>query len=460
MRCGLLGLLVVLGADPGFAWGQTLPGGTPASQWLTSGPGDAVPATPPGNAVPGQLLPFPVDTAQPLAALKSAPPHGPTQEASSYPFLVWASGEGLFWWIKNGPAPPILATTGPLSAPTPGLPGAAGTTVLYGGQDIGFGTFAGGRWAAGSWLDLHEHLGVEVSGFLLERRTRPALFVSDGSGNPVIARPFTEAQTGQNIVDFATFPNRFVGGVAISARSRLWGIDASLLHNAVAWQPLGDGWGDWRGDMYLGFRYLNLRETLSISQNSQLTGEGVADFNGLTVLPPNVVSVDDSFGTNNDFYGGELGGRVQYAHGHWQIDCTGKVSLGTCVELITINGSSTLSPPPGTNAFTPITVPGGLLATSTNIGHHGHEQFAVVPEALINLSYQLCPECRVYVGYSFLYWSQVVRASNQIDTTVNTTQVPTHPSFGPLTGPLEPLVPFRQNDFWAQGINVGLEVHY
>jgi hypothetical protein len=64
------------------------------------------------------------------------------------------------------------------------------------------------------------------------------------------------------------------------------------------------------------------------------------------------------------------------------------------------------------------------------------------------------------VGYTFLYWSQVVRPGNQIDTTVNTTQVPTHPEFGPLTGPAQPMVPFRTTDFWAQGISLGVEVTF
>src|SRR5262249_30228665 len=138
----------------------------------------------------------------------------------------------------------------------------------------------------------------------------------------------------------------------------------------------------------------------------------------------------------------------------WQLDCLGKLALGASRQVLNVFGSSTLSATPGT-AFTPITVPGGLLATSTNIGRHAQQEFAVVPELTVNLSYAFCPDCRVYVGYTFLYWNQVLRPSDQIDTVVNTTQVPIHPNFGPLTGPAQPMVPMRESDFWAQGISIG-----
>jgi hypothetical protein len=67
---------------------------------------------------------------------------------------------------------------------------------------------------------------------------------------------------------------------------------------------------------------------------------------------------------------------------------------------------------------------------------------------------------RVFTGYNCMYWSRVVRPGNQIDTTVNLTQVPIHPSFGPLVGPAQPTVPLTQTDFWAQGIQFGLELRY
>ena len=59
-------------------------------------------------------------------------------------------------------------------------------------------------------------------------------------------------------------------------------------------------------------------------------------------------------------------------------------------------------------------------------------------------------------GYSFLYWSRVERAGDQIDTTVNPTQIPP----GALAGEARPAFPFNTTDFWAQGVRFGLEYNY
>jgi hypothetical protein len=65
---------------------------------------------------------------------------------------------------------------------------------------------------------------------------------------------------------------------------------------------------------------------------------------------------------------------------------------------------------------------------------------------------------RAFVGYTFLYWSDVARPFDQINFNVNSTRVPTSilmPS-GPPTLPLT----IRDTSFWAQGINVGIEFRF
>jgi hypothetical protein len=57
------------------------------------------------------------------------------------------------------------------------------------------------------------------------------------------------------------------------------------------------------------------------------------------------------------------------------------------------------------------------------------------------------------VGYSFIYWSRVARAVDQIDRDVNITQQPP----GPFVGAPRPEFILRTTDFWAQGLNFGLE---
>jgi hypothetical protein len=63
------------------------------------------------------------------------------------------------------------------------------------------------------------------------------------------------------------------------------------------------------------------------------------------------------------------------------------------------------------------------------------------------------------VGYSFLYWSNVLRVGDQLDRTVDTSQVATSLTVLP-TSPPRPAVKFADTDLWVQGINFGLELRY
>jgi hypothetical protein len=383
------------------------------------------------------------------------------QEATADPYVLWGRADYLLWWVKNGPAPPPLVTTGPASAVSPGVLGQPGAAIVLGEQPIDYGTFVGGRWTVGTWFNLHQSLGLEVTGLVLEKRTAFSAVNSDSGGAPVLARPFINAQTNTEFVAFATFPDRFAGGVVVAASDRLWGLEANLLRNEFlkSVSLRGDRpWADVRADWFLGFRYMDLRESLDILQSSQILAGGVASFLGNTVGPPNVENLRDTFATQNFFWGGQLGSRWQLCRGPWLLDVLGKLALGGTQQIINVGGTTTLVGPSAVNGSQ--TAAGGLLTTSTNIGRSSRDRFSVIPELGVQLGYQICPEARLFFGYTWIYWTDVVRPSNQIDRVVNLTQVPIHPSFGPLTGPVRPTVPFQESNFWAQGLNFGIELRY
>jgi hypothetical protein len=444
----------------------------PAPDAPTLPPQYSGPAEKPTPTADGQPPPPPVFPSSSIDGEASAspgqppdsverPPSLPMQEATVDPYLIWARADFLLWWIKNGPAPPPLVTTGPSSAVSPGVLGQPGTAILIGGQPIDYGTFSGGRFSVGGWCNVHQSLGLEVTGFVLQKRSVFSTATSDASGTPVLARPFIDAQTNTQFVAFATFPDRFSGGVAVATSDRLWGLEANVLHNEILKSVTLRGdrpWADVRVDWFAGFRYLDLRENLTIFQSSQILAGGVASFLGNTVGTPNLENLTDAFGTKNFFWGGQIGSRWQLCHGAWLLDLLGKLALGGTQQVIEIGGTTTLVGPAAVGGSQ--TAAGGLLTTSTNIGRFTRDRFSVIPELGIQLGYQLCPEARVFVGYSLIYWTDAVRPSQQIDPVVNLTQVPIHPSFGPLVGPAQPAVPFRETDFWAQGINFGLELRY
>ncbi len=123
---------------------------------------------------------------------------------------------------------------------------------------------------------------------------------------------------------------------------------------------------------------------------------------------------------------------------------------------MTISGSTTfLDPVPGGNA---VTQPGGLLAQQSNRGVFTSNAFSVVPEFNINLGFNVTPSIRVWAGYTFMYWNNVMRAGEQIDLNVDPNQLPTRA--GPGAFGTQPTFPGRVTDVWLQGLSLGAQIRY
>ena len=93
------------------------------------------------------------------------------------------------------------------------------------------------------------------------------------------------------------------------------------------------------------------------------------------------------------------------------------------------------------------------MAQSSNIGTFEQDDFAVVPELGATVGFNVTERLKATVGYTFIYWSRVARASEQIDRDINLPPVP-----GPNT--LRPEFAFDMTDFWAQGVNLGFEYSF
>src|SRR5207244_9488477 len=100
---------------------------------------------------------------------------------------------------------------------------------------------------------------------------------------------------------------------------------------------------------------------------------------------------------------------------------------------------------------------GGTLALASNFGPSTRNEFAVVPEVGVNVGARLNGNVRLFAGYSFLYWSNVVRPGDQVDRVVNANLIPVR-SDGTRMGPSAPVNTLRGSDFWAHGINLGMQV--
>lgn len=442
MRKGLLGSLSILLTGGGVALAQapaTPDAGAPAA------PAAVAPLEKPRSP----YWPNPLGRLECLAPISGIGGVGANgSESCDKGDCFWADAEYLLWWVRKGPlAAPLLSTGTPTSL---GILGAEGSSVVYGGNGLDFRAFSGARFGLGAYFDKENTLGIEGSGFFLEKRPADFLANSSVTGIPVFGRPVINALTGAETVELVSAPGVVAGSLSVTAHSGFYGWDVNAAD--VIYRDNGG-----RLELLAGFRYLQLDEDLEMVQNSVLQPGGAAGFAGGSIVPPGSVSVFDHFAAFNQFYGGQVGARWEWAGEQFYVSGLGKLALGSSHEELNIAGATTMRP---TGGGAPTTVGGGLLALSSNIGNYSHNEFAVVPELGINIGYKITPCIRTFVGYSLIYWSEVARPGDQVNRTVNPALIPTSTTFGTGTGPAQPSFSFQRSDFWAQGVSLGLEIRY
>lgn len=355
----------------------------------------------------------------------------PVIEASSDGF--WVSGDYLLWWFKNGQVPPLVTAGGD------GRLGTPGTQVLLDNLDFDDDVRHGGRFALGYQLPAQPCLGVEGRGFFVAERESAATFAS--RGEPLLAQPFTNAVTGEPDANRVAMTGVSVGSVTIAAQTGLWGAEANLTADLVDTQfPLR---------AIAGFRFLQLQDELNSREQFRVAPD-VPGFGG------NSVDLRDHFQTVNNFYGGQVGLETGWRFGPLTLDFRGQLALGAMQQVADIQGLATVLRPDGSTFL----LPGGLYALRSNRGRHHRDELAFIPEVGLNLGWQWTPNLTLRAGYSFLWISSVIRASEQIDPVINVSQFPIRSGDDVLVGPARPAVPFDDTDFWAQGLNIGLELRY
>lgn len=375
---------------------------------------------------------------------------------------LWVRGEYLMWWTKKMWTPPLV-TTGSLTDAVPGALGQPGTTVLFGGS-VNTPNRDGGRFTIGYWFDRDETWGIEGNYLFLSQRSASFEAGSNGmlGGTTLVARPFflinppagTPAGEAAQLVSNTFIPGLpgvpvTNGSVLVNATTNFWGAELNGLYCLSRGNIL-------EVDLLAGFRYLQLNESLGISENITIpmfvdpTTQAVSPFSGSQFF------VSDSFKTRNQFYGEQVGARAKLTWGNFDFVATGKVAVGLTHQVVEIHGLTTTSNPLMGIAST--TQPGGLLAQQSNIGNYSRDKFAVVPEMGLTVGYQLTPHIKALAGYNFIYWSSVVRPGNQIDRTVNASLLPGSPV--PASGAPRPAFAFNGTDYFAHGVNFGLEFDY
>jgi hypothetical protein len=355
----------------------------------------------------------------------------------------WVSVEYLMWY-QSGMETPSLVTT----SPVPTAQSQAGVlplaTTLYGGNnDILSDRMNGTRVRFGWWFANNPNLGIEGEYFGFGTKTEN--FDRQSTGDPILARPFYNAVTGLEDSELVAFPNLLSGRIRTEATSTL---DSAAVRfrrllccsSGCGISPISCGPvpSQSRTDATIGWRYYQLKEGLSIRE----------DLNSLNTANPGSFVLNDSFQTRNQFNGAEIGVQWMGRRGYWSLDMLMRLGIGNTRQEVIINGSTQT-----TQGAAVSTATGGLLAQRTNIGTYTRDQFGMVPELGATLGYQVTQHLRLTAGYSFIYWSNVVRPGDQIDTTVNPNLLP--PENPTQTAFLNPRFAFQDSDYWIQGLSLG-----
>lgn len=369
--------------------------------------------------------------------------------------MLWWEADYLLWWAKGMEIPPLV------TAGSTGALGAADTQILYGDDRILDDVRSGFRVGLGSWLDCGRCYGLEGDYWMLGEATDHFQASSDANGSPSLFRPFFNVNPRDADGDFnpparedaeiVSTPEVLAGAVLVDSFSELQGAGIRVRRRLCCESSCAaccDECGcqhavpsNSRLDLLVGYRFVQLREGLAVREDltSLLTQPDEGQFD-----------IVDDFRTMNSFHGADLGIAWRRRCGPWLFDLLGKLALGGVQQTVTIAGQTVISE----SAASDGNYVGGLLAQRTNMGVHRRNVFAVVPELGVSVGYQLGPCLAAKIGYDFLYWSRVVRPGDQIDLDVNPDLLPPEEEF---EGAERPRFEFRDTDFWAQGIRVGLE---
>ncbi len=350
--------------------------------------------------------------------------------------LLWGRADYLLWWT-NSMATPALGTTSVAGTPQDraALLGDPGTAILFGSTGVNDEARSGGRVTLGRWFDAQLCQGLDVTYVWLAEGSES--FLGSGEDFPILGRPFFNTQTGEQDARLISYPELVDGTLNIFSATEFHSWEAVLRRNVSQWTHV-------QTDYFIGYRYARLDDLVQVNESS-------VSLSGPTLDA--TLRLGDKFQTKNDFHGGELGIRVlRQTSPCWSIELTGQVALGSTSSTTVVDGQTEVTAADGSRRITEA----GLLVQETNAGTYEHDTFSTLSEGSITLRRQFACGLAARFGYTFLYWSDVLRAGEQIDVAVNPTQIPP----GTLEGEPRPSLPNDTTGFWAQGLHFGLDYRY
>lgn len=348
---------------------------------------------------------------------------------------TWLSTEALLWFAK-GQNSPVLATTSDQGV----LPavGAAGVTNAFGGGDgIDAGILPGFRLSGGMYLDDCDKIGIGGRAYGIFSNANEFNASSDGStslGIPFYNVALIPPAEDAYLVGFNIDPTTPVAAGSANIRSDLDMIGAEGSIHLLLGRSKNH-----RFDMIGGYTFNKLKNSISVNTQSTnlFTGDAIPD--------GTVFETNDLFAVENVFNGGHIGVLSSVVQSRVTLSTLTKVSFGNMRQTGAITGSTLQSGGGAPDA----TFAGGIFAQQSNIGTFSRDTFAFIPEVGVKLGYAIRPNMHFTVGYTLMMWSSVGMAGDQMDRSLDLTQV--NGAAGARPGHV-----FRDTTFWMQGVDLGL----
>ena len=361
----------------------------------------------------------------------------------------WVSAGYLLGWRRGRHLPPMV-TTSPLGTDRDeaGVLGQPNTTILFGNRSYEDGPQSGGEVMLSYKLREDGRTSIGVRGFALANEKIG--FTAQATGDEMIlAQPFHNGFLDEADAYLLSFPNLSDGSIDIQGTNELFGGEAFMVRNI----PLGRGRLSYlltevfdRVDLITGYHFTRMNDGLTVASTLIDREPGG--------LIPEGTEFDrtDWFDTRNEFHGWSFGMLGRTNRGPFTFTALGKASLGDMKQMAKIDGQTITRAPLGGPVVVTDT---GFLAQATNIGEFERHRFAVVPEARLNLAYQLNKKTSVNVGYWFMYWNRVLTAGDQIDTTLDLNAAIVQPG-----GSTRPAFTFNETHFYAHGLNFSVDCRF
>jgi hypothetical protein len=189
---------------------------------------------------------------------------------------------------------------------------------------------------------------------------------------------------------------------------------------------------DSRWNFLTGWNYTRVGEELQLTTRSTVLTDP-------TIAAGTVITTRDKFTARNEFNGAILGLEwIRYV-GCWSTQAMLRTSIGGMHETALVGGGGSAT----FNGQT--TILDGVFTGASNVGRRSRNEFTAITEANFNLAYRFNPCTQLTVGYTFMYWNDILAAGTGIDTVVGAAGATTRPQFN-----------FRHSDFWVQGLSLGV----